>query len=306
MSYTSRYSGSYSSRYADSGRDSSSRYGGYSSRYSTGKDLTGGDEYSSPRESKYASSYRTKAYNTLDDADDQKKSEGDSSSDYTSSRYSKYSSRYTTGKDEVGDDDSIGARESKYSSSYRSKYRDTSDDVDETRKPSADIYEHDYSEKSPEKTKAQKVLEQEPEGEEELEYQADPEQASEDVEEYGGYGEDTAVREDDVEQIGGGEEETTIRSHTSSVSSSALADNRGAQTEEKPRRQVEHKVSFRSSIDNSEDRTPKKPVTNIVPTKHVSDLIARFNTGNVTNGRSGTIKESGGKPVGKLQSSVFH
>ncbi|PIO72565.1 hypothetical protein TELCIR_05499 [Teladorsagia circumcincta] len=100
MSYTSRYSSSYSSRYTDSGRDPSSRYGGYSSRYST------------------------ETYDTSEDVDVDKKlaeDEVDSSKGYSSSRYGKYSSRYTSATDETGSDDYTGKRESKYSSSYRSK-----------------------------------------------------------------------------------------------------------------------------------------------------------------------------------------
>ncbi|VDO56453.1 unnamed protein product [Haemonchus placei] len=299
MSYTSRYSSSYSSRYGDTGRDSSSRYGSYSSRYS--KDLGSSEEYSSPRESKYASSYRTRTYDTLEDDDSHKKSvedEVDSAKDYSSSRYGKYSSRYTTSKDDTGSDDYLGTRESKYSSSYRSKYRDTTEDVDEPVKAVADDYEHDYSEKRPEETKEKKLLKQESEEkEEELEYQPDDtnlEVASEDVEEYAAEEEEAEVpEEDEVAQVNEGVKET-IRSHASSVSSSVPAG--AAEIEEKPKRQIEHKVPFSPSTDNSEPRFPKTPIENIVPKKRVSDLIARFNTGNITNGRSEPWKDKGTLP----------
>ncbi|KAK6032680.1 hypothetical protein OSTOST_01134 [Ostertagia ostertagi] len=117
----------------------------------------------------------------------------------------------------------------------------------------------------------------------------------EDAEQYGGDEEDTAVQEgDEGEEAEEGEEET-VRSHTSSVSSSALAAATGAHAEqieqEKPKRQIEQKVSFRASTDNSEPRVAKNPIENIVPKKKVSDLIARFNTGNVTNGRGEAWKE---------------
>lgn len=228
----------------------------------------------------------------------------DSTKDYSSSRYGgDYSSRYTS-KDYADTDDIIGSR---YSSRYRSKTFDLSDEDSGRKKTTVDDYEHYYSKGTPEELEEKKYIEEnefdteeKKEQEEELPQEEMLELCNKDLEQY------DEEEEEETVQV----EEEQIEKEVEEPYLPTPVHEEPVKTEE-PAHLPESKVRFQPTIgeQESESRRLKSPIENIVPKKRVSDLIARFNTGNVDNARGESWKKedsSGGRQIGKLSSTAFH
>ncbi|CAJ0609838.1 unnamed protein product [Cylicocyclus nassatus] len=329
MSYSSsRYSSSYSSRYSDRYGDSSTRYGDTSrytskSDYSTSlgdstsateKDVSSTDDYRT-RRSKY-SAYYTSAYTTNDDY------------------------KFKDKKNEEKEEDIVEKDYTSYLDTKRGKLM-KSDDITEKSREAEEEKRIDYGTDELEKTTT--VVEAHVTTAKD--YEAEDEKVVEDAEGVVGEEEDYEVEEEVAENEGGEEEEgeaeeeeavqVVTKSFDQLTASEDLQPVVRAGNDEDTESNDAYKVTVYEDKDHSVDlanrseqeyvkekqkegleekdegkaeRSNRIPLEQTIPRKKVSELIAKFNRGNVeneaVNWRYKT--DSGIRTVGKVQSSFFN